>query len=160
MLRLTIECQPHELRSKLLELLVGPGAIGSDTTEAAPSRIWGLDDAGELYFNVQEGARKMIDALLQAQPEGLTWEEWQEKVGLRGVKFGGARSSIGHNYRAYPGRPEPVIWKNDRYSLESTFARALSTVLDLQAQADALGIDTDDYDTWDEVREEIAKRSP
>lgn len=186
MVKLTIECEPHELRQALRELLdgdsgleIGEGAPKDPTTGGS----WSSEDVETLYLDVQKDARRMLLALFNAYPNGLTWEEWQQSVGLHGIKFGGARSSIGHQHNRFPGRPDPVIWQNDKYFLQPTFATALRAVLpngnpaaaevrDRAARADQDGklrdaflgalaerveVDPDDYEEWADVADQVIK---
>lgn len=188
--RLTIECEEHELRSKLYELLYGDGRIQAGSTQRPSDQniegSWSPEDAERLYLNVQPDARRMIRALFDSYPDGLTWDDWQNAVGLRGVNFGGSRSSIGHQHNRFPGRPDPIVWINERYVLEQSFAEALRAILPsadtapnvtelrdraaradreekpgdafLESFAEKAGIDPNEYETWVEVVELIIEK--
>lgn len=125
---LTIECEPEDLRDVLEKLI----SVSGESPVRAPETVsdtWSTNEANRLYDGLQADAKKMISALLSAHPSGLSWSAWQEAVGRWGQDFGGARSSIGHNLRRFPGKRNPIKWEQNVYRLEESFAGALKQAL-------------------------------
>lgn len=111
---LTIQGDPAEFREALQLILAAGGAVTlgqeatsqSDDPTSGPSS-WTPEEFAHFWKTITSDARAILQELAK-RPDGYTFHELQEAVGLDGLKVAGRLSSVGHAMNQFQGKREPV----------------------------------------------------